>query len=94
MLVEIIKFFVCSDNVAVWVSILPQFLNVHFPIFISIKDDEALFLRAIKLDPRRTLIILVRHYLMQRRLHEFPDSHHAFLIKLGRPSLIIFQLKV
>jgi hypothetical protein len=27
-------------------------------------------------------------------LLEFPDSHHAFLIKLGRPSLTLFQLKI
>ena len=32
MLVELSEFFVCSDGAAVWVSILPQFVKVHFPI--------------------------------------------------------------
>jgi hypothetical protein len=32
MLVELSKFFVCGDDVAEWVSILPQFVKVHFPI--------------------------------------------------------------
>ena len=32
ILVELSKFFVCGDNVAVWVSIFPQFVKVHIPI--------------------------------------------------------------
>ena len=32
ILVELSKFFVCGDDVAEWVSILPQFVKVHFPI--------------------------------------------------------------
>jgi hypothetical protein len=33
ILVELSKFFVCGDDVAKWVSILPQFVKVHFPIW-------------------------------------------------------------
>ena len=32
ILVELSKFFVCGDDVAEWVSILPQFVKVYLPI--------------------------------------------------------------
>jgi hypothetical protein len=59
ILVELSKFFVCGDDVAEWVSILPQFVKVYLPIWQSVKDDEALLLWGIKLHPCWAILVLV-----------------------------------
>jgi hypothetical protein len=101
--VEISKFFLCCKNVAGRIRILPQFVEIYFAIWESIKNNESLFLRRIKLYPCRTIFFLnslkaqVRHAFHQfilRRHFEFPECDHTFLIKLGGSSLALFQVKV